>query len=69
MSEHSWTVNKLRAQKHCSNLHNSTFSYFLMSLEGLKLEKSLLVVSEILSFFVNVLTNDEKYCLSVETSI
>ena len=40
-----------------------------MSLEDLKLEKSLLVVSEILSFFVNVLTNDEKYCLSVETSI
>ena len=42
---------------------------FFMSMKEKTLKNSLLVVSGILTLFVNILTLDEKYSLSVKASV
>ena len=44
-------------------------SPFLITLEEYQLKKSVLVVSDILRLFLNVLTPDEKYTLSGKASV
>ena len=69
VSGHLWTVNMLKGPKHCLNLHGSIFvRFFDHSEKKISLKNSVLVVSEILRLFVNILTPDDKYFLPVKAS-
>ena len=60
----------LKSPKDCLNLHCSIFViFFAQSEKKLAQKKSVFVVSEILRVFVNILTLDEKYYLSVKASV
>ena len=60
----------LEGQKNCWNLQGSSFVIFFDdSRKNFILKNSVLVVSEILRLFVNILTPDEKYSLSVKASV
>ena len=54
----------LKGPRDCLNLHGSIFVIFLDDSE-----RSVLVVSEILRLFVNILTPDEKYSLSLKAIV
>ena len=70
VSEHLWRVNMLKGPKHCLNLDGSIFLIFCDHPEKkISSKNSFLVVSEILRLFVNILTPDEKYSLSVKASV
>ena len=59
------TVNTLKGPKNCSNLNGSSFVIFFDQCERTS-KNSVLIVSEILWLFVNVLTTDDNYSLSVK---
>ena len=70
VSEHLWTVNMLKGSKDCLNLHGSIFCHTFWSLwDEFRSRNLVLIVSEILRHFVNILTPDEKYCLSVKAKV
>ena len=63
----------LNGPKHCLNLHDSYFVIFFDHSEK-KSKKSnskdsVLVVSEILKLFVNILSPDDKYSLPLKASV
>ena len=63
------SMNMLNGVKHWKNLYGSIFFIFFDHLwKEISSENSLLVVSEILRLFANILTPDDKYSLSVKTS-
>ena len=65
-----WTVNMLKGPKHCWRLHGSTFVINFWSLwKSFCSKNSVSVVSQILKLFVNLLTPDDKYSLSVKKSV
>ena len=69
-SEHLWTVNMLKGPKHCLNLHGSSFViFFKHSKKTSALKNSVIVLSDILVLFVNILTPNDKYSLSVKVSV
>ena len=68
-SEHLHAVNMLKAPEHCLNMHSKIFVIFFDDFERNQFEKFLLLVFEILSLFVNILTPNEKYSLSVKPSV
>ena len=60
----------LKGPKDYLNMHNSLFATFFILLgKKSSSKKSVSVVSEILRLFVNILTRDEKYSLSVKASV
>ena len=60
----------LKGPKHYLNQHGSFFSHISLSLRNKIISKnSVLVVCEILRLFVNKLTPDHKYSLSVRASV
>ena len=69
MSEHSWTIKMLNRLKHCLNLDGSIFDIFVDQSEKVSSKNSVLVVYEILTLLVNILTPDDKYSLSVKASV
>ena len=69
MSEHSWTIKMLNGLKHCLNLDGSIFDIFVDQSEKVSSKNSVLVVYEILTLLVNILTPDDKYSLSVKASV
>ena len=70
LSEHLFPVNMLKAPNHCLNLHCSIFiRFFDHSKKKLPPKKSVLVLSEILRLFFNILTPDENYFLSVKGNV
>ena len=69
-SEHLWTFNMLKGPKHCLNLHGSSFViFFKHSKKTSVLKNSVIVLSDILVLFVNILTPNDKYSLSVKVSV
>ena len=66
MSEHLCTVNMLKGLKHRWNLQGSIFCSLWKNFSS---KNSVLVVCEILRLFVNILTPDDKYSLSVKISV
>ena len=67
--ENLWTINILKGPKDCLNVDGGIFFHIFPSLQKeISLENLLLVVSEILRLFVNLLTPDEKHSLSVKAS-
>ena len=70
VSEHFWTVNMLKGPKHCWRLHGSTFVINFWSLwKSFCSRNSVTAASRILRLFVNLLTSNDKYSLSVKVSI
>ena len=70
ISEKLWTVDRLKGPKHCLNLQGSIFVRFFDDAEWKSAQKTFfLVVSEILGLFLNILTSDEEYSLSVKASV
>ena len=70
VSAHLWTVNMLKSAKNCLNLHGSMFVIFFDHSETKGAPKSIfLLVSEIFRLFFNILTPDDKYCISVKASV
>ena len=69
VSEHLWTAKKLNGPKDCLNLHGSISVRFFDHSERKPVQKFVLVVAEILKLFVNILTADDKYSLSVKASV
>ena len=68
--EHLWTVNMLKGLKHCSNLHGGIFVGYFDNIEKkISLKSCVLVVCETLRLFVKLLTTDDKYSVSVKTSV
>ena len=68
LSEHLWKFNMLKGAKHCLNLHGSSFVIFFDHSERTSVWKnSILVVSEFLRLFVNILTPSDEYSLSVKS--
>ena len=69
-SKHLWAVNMLKGPKDCVDLHCSIFVIFFITLKKkISSKYSVLVVSEILRLFVNILTPDDKYSLSGKASV
>ena len=65
--EHLWTVNILKGPKYCLTLHSSiVLILFDNSEKKISCRNSVLVLSEILRFFVNKLTPDDRHSLSVK---
>ena len=65
-----WTVSILKGRKHCWCIHGSTFVINFWSLwKSFCLRNSVSVASQILRLFVNLLTPDDKYSLSVKVSV
>ena len=62
MSENLWMVSRIKGPKDCLNLHGNIFVIFFDHSEGKP-------ATEILRLFVNLLTPDEKYSLSVNTGV
>ena len=71
LREHLWIVNILKRPKDCLNKSAGHLfcNVFWSLLNEISSENSVLVVSEILRLFVNILTPDEKYSLSVKASV
>ena len=70
VSAHLWTVNMLKSAKNCLNLHGSMFVIFFDHSETKGAPKSIfLLVSEIFRLFLNILTPDDMYCISVKASV
>ena len=70
VSEHLWTANMLKDQKHCLNLNGSVFVYVFWSLwKKISSKNSVSVKSKILRMFVSILTPDDMYSLSVKASV
>ena len=69
VSEHIWTVKMLKGSKHCRDQQVSSFVIFCDHCERTSLRDALLVVSEILRLFVNILTSNDKYSLLVKFSV
>ena len=62
VSEHLWTVSMLKGPKYILNEHGTIFQIFFLSLwYKISTKKLILVVSDILRLFVNMLTPDDKY--------
>ena len=59
----------LNGPKHCLNLHGIFFVIFSITVKRNQLQKICLVVSETLTLFVNILTADDKYYLSVKARV
>ena len=60
----------LNGPKHCLNLHGRIFVILFDHSETKSAQKNaVLVVSEILRLFLNILNPYEKYCLSVKASV
>ena len=69
-SGHLWTVNTSKGSKDCLNLHGSNFVIcFDHSERTFSSINSVLVVTEMLRLFVNMLSPYDKYTLSVKVSI
>ena len=66
VSEHVWTVNMLMVQKIASFSTAVFLTYFWSLGKEISSENSALLVSETLRLFVNILTPDDKYSLSVK---
>ena len=69
VSEHLWTVNMLKGPKTAYLCTAVFLPYFLITLKENELKISVLVVSNILRLFVNILTPDERYSLSGKASV
>ena len=70
MWQHLWTVNILKSPKDCLNHHASVFIIFFDHYEKKSVQKIfVLAVSQILRLFVNILTPDDMYSLSVKASV
>ena len=70
VSEHLRTVNMLKGPKHCINLQGSIFlMFFDQSEKKISSKNFFLVVYEILTLLVNILTPDDKYSLSVKAGV
>ena len=71
LREHLWIVNMLKHPKDCLNKSAGHLfcNLFWSHLNEISSENSVLVVSEILRLFVNILTPDDKYSLSVKASV
>ena len=71
LREHLWIVNILKRPKDCLNKSAGHLfcNVFWSLLNEISSENSVLVVSEILRLFVNILTPDDKYSLSVKASV
>ena len=70
VSEHLWIFNMLKGPEDCLNLPISTFVIFFdKSEKKVGSKNSVLVVYEILTLFVNILSPAEKYSLSVKASV
>ena len=70
VSEHLWTVNMLKGPKDCLNLQCSIFCHIFWSLrKEMSSKNSVLLVSEILRLFVNILTPNDTYSLSVKATV
>ena len=70
MSENLWTVNMLKGLKDCLNLHGGNFVIFFDHSEtkiGSKI--FVLLVSDILTLFVNILTPNDQYSVSVKAYV
>ena len=66
---HLGTVNMLKGRKDCLNMNGQYFSNIFWSIwKEISSKNSVLVVSEILRLFVNILTPNDKYSLSVKAS-
>ena len=60
----------LKGPKHCLNLDGSIcLIFFDHSEKKISSKNSVLVVSEMLRLFVNILTPDDKYSLSLKASV
>ena len=60
----------VKGSNYCLNLHGSIFViFFYHSEKKVSSKNSVLVVSEILRLFVNILTSDDKYSLSAKASV
>ena len=70
VSEHLWTVSMLKGPKYCLNLHGSKFVIFSEHSKRTSVRKnSAIVLPNILRLFVNILTPNDKYSLSVKVSV
>ena len=71
LREHLWIVNMLKHPKDCLNKSAGHLfcNLFWSHLNEISSENSVLVVSEILRLFVNILTPNDKYSLSVKASV
>ena len=70
VSKHLSTVNMLNGPKDYFNLHGSIFVIFFDHYwKKITSEDSVLVVSDILRLFVNILTPNDKYSLAVKASL
>ena len=69
VSEHWWTVNMLKGPKDWLNVHGSFFYIFWSFPKQISSKEFVLVVSEILTHFVNLLTPDDKHSLLVKMSV
>ena len=71
LREHLWIVNILKRPKDCLNKSAGHLScnVFWSLLNEISSENSVLVVSEILRLFVNILTPGEKCSISVKASV
>ena len=69
-SDHLWTDNMLKGQKKLLKSARQFFCHNFWSFrKKISSKISVLVVSEILRLFVNILTADVKYSLSVKASV
>ena len=70
VSEHLWTVNMLKGSKDFLNQHGIIFLIFFLTLwMKISSKNSVLLVSDILRLFVNILTPDDKYSVSVKATV
>ena len=70
VSEYLWTANMLKGPKDCWNLRSSIFFiFFWLISKEISSKICVLVVSDILRLFANILTPDEKYSLSLKASV
>ena len=69
MSEHSWTVNMLKGPKDCLNMHHSILVIFFITFKENNSKNFAILVSETLRLFVNIMTPDDNYSLSVKANL
>ena len=63
VSEYLWKLNMLKGPKDCLNMQESIFLIFLITL---KVHHFVLILSDILRLFINILTADDKYSFAVK---